>query len=163
MSKNPGLNDYKAMQIRSARPEQLILMLYDGALRFLRLSIKALEEKNIEESHNNLIRTQNILTELIASLNFDKGGEIASNLFRIYEYMHHSLVQANIRKEPEPAKGIYDQLKKLRDSWAEAMKPGPDKPEIPAGNNGRIAKKPVGTYGMSAGKPALNKNIELKG
>lgn len=163
MYRNPGLNDYKAMQIRSARPEQLILMLYDGALRFLRLAIKGLDEKNIEESHNNLIRTQNILTELIASLNFDKGGEIANNLFRIYEYMHHSLVQANIRKEPEPARAIYDQLKKLRDSWAEAMKSGVDKNDTPAGDNGRKVKKPIGTYGMSAGKPVINKNIELKG
>ena len=81
MLKNQGLKGYKEMSILSAKPEQLILMLYDGALRFLRQAIKSLENNDIETAHHNFIRTQNILTELIASLNFDKGGEIALNLF----------------------------------------------------------------------------------
>ena len=117
MPKNQGLKDYKEMSILSAKPERLILMLYDGALRFLRQAIKGLEEKNLEFAHHNMIRTQNILTELIASLNFDKGGEIALNLFRIYEFMHYTLVQANVKKDPEPARKIYEQIKTLRNSW----------------------------------------------
>ncbi|MBN2290208.1 MAG: flagellar export chaperone FliS [Candidatus Glassbacteria bacterium] len=122
MPKNQGVNEYKEMSVLSAKPEQLILMLYDGALRFLRQAIKNLEEKNLEPAHNNLIRAQNILTELIASLNFDKGGEIAMNLFRIYEFMHYTLVQANVKKDPEPARKIHEQLITLRDSWAAALK-----------------------------------------
>ena len=119
---NPGVKDYQSMQILSSKPEKLILMLYDGALRFIQLAIKGLEEKNIELAHVNLIKTQNILVELMASLNLDKGGDIAVNLFRIYEFMHYSLVQANVKKEAEPVRRISAQLKTLRNSWAQAMK-----------------------------------------
>jgi flagellar protein FliS len=122
MTKNSGIRDYQTMQIMSSKPEKLILMLYDGALRFIQLSIKALEQNDIEQAHKNLIKTQNIMIELMTSLNLDKGGEIAFNLFRIYEFMHFTLVQANVKKNPEPVRRISGQLKTIRDSWAQAMK-----------------------------------------
>ncbi len=151
MPKNQGLKDYKEMAILSAKPERLILMLYDGALRFLRQAIKGLEEKNLEFAHNNLIRTQNILTELIASLNFDKGGEIAFNLLRIYECMHYTLVQANVKKTPEPARKIYEQIKTLRDSWDAALKnqkkasgdSGGDKKDSETPDSEKVPKKSI--------------------
>jgi len=155
MPKNQGLKDYKEMSVLSAKPEQLILMLYDGALRFLRLAIKGLEEKNLESAHNNLIRTQNILTELIASLNFDKGGEIALNLFRIYEFMHFTLVQANVKKKPEPARKIYEQLKTLRESWHAALK----NQKKGSGDSGGDKKNSETTDSENGPK----KSIELKG
>ena len=122
MQKNPGVSDYKSMQILSSKPEKLILLLYDGAIKFIHLGQKALEEQRLEESHNNLIRAQNILVELMGSLNFDKGGEIASNLFRIYEFMHYTLVQANIKKDPATLARVSEQLKRLRESWSQALK-----------------------------------------
>ena len=138
MPKHQAVNEYKEMSVLSAKPEQLILMLYDGALKFLRMAIKSLEDKDLETAHHNFIRAQNIITELIASLNFDKGGEIAYNLFRIYEFMHYTLVQANVKKDPEPARNIYDQLKKLHDSWDSALKsrqtPGGTKGNVPGQN-----------------------------
>ena len=152
MFKHQGLKGYKEMSILSAKPEQLILMLYDGALRFLRQAIKSLEENELETAHNNFIRTQNILTELIASLNFEKGGEIAFNLFRIYEFMHYTLVQANVKKEPEPARQIYDQIKKLRESWASALKN--------QHNSSATEKEGSGPATAENGK---KKNIELTG
>lgn len=155
MPKNQGLKDYKEMSILSAKPERLILMLYDGALRFLRQAIKGLEEKNLEFAHHNLIRTQNILTELIASLNFDKGGEIALNLFRIYEFMHYTLVQANVKKDPEPARKIYEQIKTLRDSWDVALK---DQKKGSGDSGGD--KKDSETKGSENGP---KKSIELRG
>ena len=122
MPKNPGVHDYRSMQILSSRPEKLILLLYDGAIKFIRQGQRAMEEEKLEESHNSLIRAQNILVELMGSLNFDRGGEIASNLFRIYEFMHYTLVQANVKKEPESLGRICEQLKKLRESWCQALK-----------------------------------------
>ena len=154
MPKNQGVNEYKEMSILSAKPEKLILMLYDGALRFLRQGVKALEKQDIEVAHNNLIRTQNILTELIASLNFDKGGEIAYNLFRIYEFMHHTLVQANIKKDPEPARRIYEQIKRLRDSWAGALKN--QQPGLEGDEENKVSEP------SNQEKPP-KKNIELTG
>ena len=122
MQKNPGVKDYQSMQILSAKPEKLILMLYDGAIRFIHQGIKAIEQEKIEEANAHLLKTQNILVELMASLNFEKGGELAVNLFRIYEFMHYTLVQANVKKEAEPLNRISDQLKKIRESWVQAMR-----------------------------------------
>ena len=122
MQKRPGVKDYRSMQVLSARPEKLILMLYDGAIRFLNEATRFLEENDLEQSNNRLIRVQNILVELMSSLNFEKGGEISVNLFRIYEFMHYTLVQANIKKDAEPVKRIASQLRTLRDSWAQALK-----------------------------------------
>lgn len=122
MQKNLGVKDYQSMQILSAKPEKLILMLYDGAIRFIQQAIKAIEENNIETAHNNLLRSQNIMVELMASLNFEKGGDLAANLFRIYEFMHYTLVQANLKKDAEPLTRISDQLKRLRESWGQALK-----------------------------------------
>ena len=155
MLKNQGLKGYKEMSILSAKPEQLILMLYDGALRFLRQAIKSLEDDDLETAHHNFIRTQNILTELIASLNFDRGGEIALNLFRIYEFMHYTLVQANVKKEPEPARHIYEQIKTLRDSWESALKNQRKQTDQASGE-----KKDTEPPAAEDGK---NKNIELTG
>jgi flagellar secretion chaperone FliS len=153
MPKHPAVNGYKEMSVLSAQPEQLILMLYDGALRFLRLAIKSLEEKDLETGHHNLIRAQNIITELIASLNFDKGGEIANNLFRIYEFMHYTLVQANVKKDPEPARNIYQQLKKLRDSWDSALRSR----QAPGGAEGNLPGK------NDPEEPPKKNSIELTG
>ena len=122
MQKNPGVRDYKSMQILSSKPEKLILLLYDGAIKFIRQGQSAMENQQLEEAHNNLIRAQNILVELMGSLNFDKGGEIASNLFRIYEFMHYTLVQANVKKEAAPLERVCEQLKRLRESWFQALK-----------------------------------------
>ena len=122
MQKNPGVKDYQSMQILSAKPEKLILMLYDGAIRFIQQGIKAMEENKIELAHNNLLRSQNIMVELMASLNFEKGGELSVNLFRIYEFMHYTLVQANVKKEAEPLTRVAEQLKMLRESWSQALK-----------------------------------------
>lgn len=119
---NKQIKDYQAMQVLSSRPEKLILMLYDGALRFMKLGIEGIEGRDHEKAHNNLIKAQRILVELMTCLDFNRGGDIAKNLFRIYEFMHHTLVNANIKKDPEPIGKIIDQLRTLRDSWDKAMK-----------------------------------------
>ena len=135
MQRNPGVRDYRSTQILSSKPEKLILLLYDGAIKFIRQGQQAMENEELEQAHNSLIRAQNILVELMGSLNFDKGGEIASNLFRIYEFMHHTLVQAKVKKEPEPLGRICEQLKHLRESWFKALKNEESgKDPAPAGN-----------------------------
>ncbi len=150
MQRNPGVRDYRSTQILSSNPEKLILLLYDGAIKFIRQGQQALENENLEQAHNSLIRAQNILVELMGSLNFDKGGEIASNLFRIYEFMHHTLVQANVKKEPEPLGRICEQLKQLRESWSQALK------------NGEGGKEPAPPAGKKPGDDQI-KGISIKG
>ena len=87
-----GNNPYKAYQqnqVETASQEELLLMLYRGALRFLGRAKKALEEKNIESRHHNLVRTQDILTELMSSLSFEREeddiGQLANSLLSVYE------------------------------------------------------------------------------
>ncbi len=121
MINNP-FAQYQAAQLETAPPERLLIMLFDGAVRFANAAIKGMQEKNIEVAHRNCMKVQNILTELMSTLRFDVGGEIAENLFRLYEYLHRRTVQANIQKDPEILMEVLGHLKDLRDAWIQAAK-----------------------------------------
>ncbi|MBC7331534.1 MAG: flagellar export chaperone FliS [Synergistetes bacterium] len=112
---------YRQTQVQTAKPEQLLLMLYDGAIGFLKRAKVAIEERNIEEAHTFLVKTQDIIVELMVSLNMEVG-ELALNLFRLYEYMHHRLVEANINKDTKPIDEVLRMLQDLRDTWDMAIK-----------------------------------------
>jgi flagellar protein FliS len=111
---------YQQTQIETADQEKLLLMLYDGALRFLGRARKALLETDLEGSNNNLIRVQDIIAELMASLDLETG-EVAVSLFQLYEYMHFLLVQANIKKSTEPLEQVEGMLVELRNTWKKAL------------------------------------------
>jgi flagellar secretion chaperone FliS len=113
---------YRKTQIDTASPETLILMLYDGALRFMTQAEDAFTAANNEGVHNALVRVQAIITELLTALDKEKGGEIAINLERLYIFFLDKLSEANIKKDPEPVRQIRPLIESLRDTWAEAMK-----------------------------------------
>lgn len=119
---NPYLNQYKKAQVQTASPEQILIMLYDGAIRFLNQAKVHMQNKDIEQSHTNIIKAQRILTEFMSSLDMDLGGEMAENLFNLYEYLHHRLVQANIKKDIEAIDEVLDHLRSLKATWEEAIK-----------------------------------------
>lgn len=112
---------YKRVKIETATPEALILMLYDGALRFMTQAEQAFEEKSIEKINNNLVRVQAIFTELQTSLDKSKGGEIATNLERLYIFFNSRLTEANMKKDIQPLLEIKPMVQNLRDTWEEAM------------------------------------------
>ena len=114
------MDNYKSIQIETATPERLLLMLYDGAIRFLTIAKTAMIDKQIETAHNNLLKGEAIIIELMSVLNFDVGGDIAKNLFSLYDFMYRHLVQANIKKEPDIVHEVIDLLADLRKTWAEA-------------------------------------------
>lgn len=120
MSVNP-YQKYKVAQYSTASPEQLLLMLYDGAIKFARQAKKEMEEKNIEGANNKLKRTEDIINELMVSLDMDHGGEIARNLYNLYDYMNRRLIQANIRKDPSLVDEVINLLNSLKKSWEEAI------------------------------------------
>ena len=91
--------NYQKIKIETATPEALILMLYDGALRFMAQAEAAFEENNIEKINNFLLRVQAIFTELQCSLDREKGGDIATNLERLYIFFNSRLVEANMKKD----------------------------------------------------------------
>ena len=120
MNTSPYLKKYQQAAVQTSSGPQLLLMLYDGAIKFVRSGIEGIEERKPERANTNLQKAQRIINELIASLNFDY--PISNNLVLLYEYMIHQLIQANSRKIAEPAREVLNHLVELRETWATAMK-----------------------------------------
>lgn len=121
MANNPYAQ-YQQTQIDTAPPERLLLMLYDGAIRFSHGAIKAIQDRDVVAANTNCQKVQNILTELMVTLRMDVGGDIAKNLFDLYEYMRARTIQANVSKDPAPLQEVIVHLKELREAWAQAAK-----------------------------------------
>ena len=116
---------YKRNAIISASPGQLVLMLMDGAMKFTSKALEGLDNPDFISSqeivHNNIIRTQAIINELQGTLDFEKGGDVAPNLFRVYDYLLGQLTDANTNKTKEPLLNVSRFLGEIRDSWAEML------------------------------------------
>lgn len=113
-------NAYKRQQIMTASPEELTLMLYNGAIRFVTESILAIEKNDIPKAHAANMRAQNIVREFMVTM--DMKQEISHSWIRIDEYILHCLLQGNMKKDKallEEAKGL---LVEFRDTWFQAMK-----------------------------------------
>jgi flagellar protein FliS len=119
---------YKDTEIQTADQGKLILMLYDGAIRFLNIAIDNMDYRKYDIVNNNIIKAQDIITELMLSLNMDQGGEIAKNLFNIYAYMKKRLLEGNIKKDAVILQEVIKHLTTLRSAWEEAIKKAPVKP-----------------------------------
>jgi len=113
-------NAYKNQQIMTASPEQLTLLLYNGALRFLNESISAMEQGDIQKSHNANMRVQDIIREFVITL--DMSYEISKGFLQLYEYTEHCLIQGNIKKDVTQLHQAKDVLQELREAWVGAMK-----------------------------------------
>jgi flagellar secretion chaperone FliS len=114
--KNP-FNEYKKTQITTANQGKLIVMLYDGAIKFLNIAIENMDPRTYDVANNNIIKAQDIITELLLSLNMKDGGEISQNLFNLYMYFKKALLDANIKKDAEMVRSVLKLLKELRDAW----------------------------------------------
>ncbi len=112
---------YKKNQIETATPEEILIMLYEGAIRFLLVAKKADEEKNLEKYSKNIIKAQHIIQEFMNSLDLEIGGEMAVNLYRLYDYLHYRLVQGNIKRDVAMLDEVIDHLRKLKGTWEEAI------------------------------------------
>ena len=113
------VNEYRKNAVSGATPLQLVVMLYDGALRFMNMAKSAMAGKNLEDQNLNLQRAQKIITELMSCLEMERGGEIAQNLFAIYSYVYNALVQANIEDRPELVDQCIEIMSSLRGSWSQ--------------------------------------------
>lgn len=114
-------NQYQQNQILSASPEQILLMLYDGAIRFTRQAIYGIEEDNLTLVHQGIKKAMAIITEFSNSLNHEIGGEIAENLDALYNFMIRELTLANLHKDIEKLKVVENLLVDLRATWGEAV------------------------------------------
>lgn len=119
MATNPYAQ-YQNSKILTASPAELTLMLYDGAIKFSNIAITAMEEKDIQKAHNNIIKVQRIINEFRATL--DRKYEVAKDFDNIYTYLLQRLFDANIKKDPEIMQEIVGHLRTLRETWIEIMK-----------------------------------------
>ena len=112
-------NAYKKASVNTLDQTKLIIMLYDGAIKNASFAVEHMKSGQIEKVHDCLIKTKNIVTELMATLNMDRGGEIANNLQSLYSYMFSQLIEANMNKKTEPVVVVIDLLKELRAAWTQ--------------------------------------------
>ena len=126
---NNPYDSYKETQIKTANQGKLIIMLYDGAIKFLKNAKEALTKNEIEEAHNKITRAQDIIMELLLSLNME-AGDIALKLYNLYLYMNKRLMESNVYKTLEPLEEVLAMLVELREVWGQVSNiqtPGDEK------------------------------------
>ena len=113
-----ALNSYKETKVTTATQSKLIIMLYDEAIRRIDIAVEAVKSKKAKDiSHNAYIKSQDCISELMVSLDLEKGGEIAQNLFSLYNYFNKELLDANTHNKPEKALEVRNMMNDLRGSW----------------------------------------------
>jgi len=115
----PTREAYQRAAVLTASQEQLIVLLYDGANRFLSQAAAAMAELQIETAHVRLRRAEMIIGHLLASLDYERGGDLARRLAAIYMFSQRHLNQARIHKDPERINEVRGLLTTLRDAWAQ--------------------------------------------
>jgi flagellar secretion chaperone FliS len=129
-------NSYRQIATQTAPSGQLVLMLYEGAVNFLHRALAGFEKEDPAECNetinNNIIRTQQILNELNASLDMERGGELAMHLRRLYLYLDWRLNQSNLTKETNGIHEAIERISVLRDAWATMLESRNAMANVPA-------------------------------
>ncbi len=112
-------NAYVNTTIQTASKAELTLMLYDGAVKFCNIALLAIEKKDIEKAHENIIKAQRIIVELRSTLNMKY--PVAKEFDQIYEIIYDQLLEANIRKDTDVLTVALDFIREMRDTWKQVM------------------------------------------
>lgn len=113
-------DQYQRTSFDTLTPGRLLVMLYDGAIKNLRNAREAIENQDIPGAHGNIINAQKIVIELMTTLNMDY--KISESLLALYEFMHHQLVEANVKKDPDALLEVQQMLMDLRETWEQAIR-----------------------------------------
>ena len=116
-----GLGRYQDMKVQTASPAQIMIMLYDGAIRFSLQAKKKIEERDFEGKGVFISKTQAIIDELMNSLDFTIAPDLCTNLQKLYIYINERLTHANIQLDPEAMDEVIQLLNTLRDGWKQAL------------------------------------------
>ena len=141
MAYTSAVSSYRETKVKTASQGQLIIMLYEEAVRQLDRSLEFLSQNkdgkripgNIEKISKSILKSQEIITELTVSLDFEQGGEIAKSLFSLYTWFNKELLESNISHDIRRITQVRNQLNELRSAWA----------EVAARNNSETAGKAV--------------------
>lgn len=141
---NGYTNQYMVNSVNSASPEQLMLMLYDGAIRFITLGIQAVEGGQIDKRAYYINKTSAILSEFSATLDHSMNPQLAEDLDALYTYMLNQLLEANLRNDTAPMLEVKNLLADLRATWAKAIELNKQEQREAAGTGSGAAG--MGTY-----------------
>ncbi len=122
MTINNPYTQYFENRLKTTTPGNLIVITFDAAIRFANQAAEAMSSGNLEEQNTNIRKVQNILIELISSLDYRADRHLAANLTSLYSYAFDRLTHANISDDPKALAEATDLLKELRTTWAEAEK-----------------------------------------
>jgi flagellar protein FliS len=112
-----GIAAYQDSTVTTQGKGRLIVLLYDGAIKFMKLAIKELQANNLEAKGKYINKAKDIINELNAVLDMDAGGEIATNLRKLYLYMNNRLSEANIKRDPQMIQEVIGLMEQLNNSW----------------------------------------------
>jgi flagellar secretion chaperone FliS len=119
MSLRNPYQTYQQNAVTTATPAELTLKLYNGCLKFTKLAKIAIENKEIEERHTNIVKAQEIINYLIDTL--DEKEEISQSMASLYEFIKSQLVTANIKNDDKPLEEVIELVTEFRDTWKQAM------------------------------------------
>lgn len=143
---------YQDVQMTVSDRRRVLIMAFDGMIKFLHLAKEAMVKKEIEEAHNRLVKTKQVLYHLLNGLDVEKGGEIAENLRRLYLFLIEKITEANLKKDPKIVDDILPIFYNLCSAW-EGMKPHTEgKAATGIGNTTREEKVPLPTGDYSKPK-----------
>ncbi len=111
---------YRGIQVNTASPAELTLMLYDGAIKFCNVAELGIDNNDILKAHTNIMKAERIIEELRNTLDFKY--EVANDFDRVYDYIYATLVEANIKKDKEILEQALSAIREMRDTWKEVMK-----------------------------------------
>ncbi|MGM0792303.1 MAG: flagellar export chaperone FliS [Bacillota bacterium] len=117
-TKNP-YQSYQQNSVTTASPGELTLMLYNGCLKFINQAKKAIADKNIEMKNTNIQKAQNIIRELMVTLNMDQ--EVSQNMMSLYDYMNRQLIEANLKSDAAILDEVEGLVTEFRDTWKEVI------------------------------------------
>ena len=119
---------YSKTDVNTSDQLTLIIMLYDGAIKNANFAVVYIKEHDVEKAHNAMVKAKNIISELMASLNMEMGGDVAKNLKSLYGFMFSQLIEANMNKDTKPVITVLTLLKELRVAWVHIGNLGKNKP-----------------------------------
>ncbi|MBP8613983.1 MAG: flagellar export chaperone FliS [Firmicutes bacterium] len=120
-NRDKALEAYRQSKVETASPAELVLMLYNGCLKYMRNAVQCIKSKDYSGANESLIHAQDIIDELRVSLDFSMG-EIADSLASVYDFVYSSLVSANLKKDAEQIQDTITVMTEIRDGWEEAIR-----------------------------------------
>lgn len=115
-----AFNQYNNSKVLTASPAELVLMLYEGAIKFCNIAITAVEQRDIQKAHINIVKTERIIDHLRATL--DMKYPVAKEFDKVYEYLQRRLREANIKKSKVILEEVCEHIRSMRDTWREVMR-----------------------------------------